>query len=149
MNFGLSLLFPFFFPLISVKIYMFICVCTYIYASTLMFTYTYLFSWALGGFHIHISKISYIYIYIYIYIYHHHHHHHVGPLARIPLTHFSLSFIASVRSSGLYPVSSLSCCMYVRSGRPAFARPYVGVHRSTSLFFVHMGSRIMDVKVCE
>ena len=24
-------------------------------------------------------------------------------------------------------------CMYVRAGRPAFARPYVGVHRSTSL----------------
>ena len=23
--------------------------------------------------------------------------------------------------------------MYVRAGRPAFARPYVGVHRSTSL----------------
>ena len=53
-----------------------------------------------------------------------------------PLTlshHFSLSFIASGRSSGLHPVSSHSCCMYVRTGRPAFARPYVGVHRSTSL----------------
>ena len=25
------------------------------------------------------------------------------------------------------------CCMYVRAGRPAFARPYVEVHRSTSL----------------
>ena len=58
------------------------------------------------------------------------------PLARISLTlsrHFSVSFIASGRSSGLYPVSSHSCCMYVRAGRPAFARPYVGVHRSTSL----------------
>ena len=66
----------------------------------------------------------------------HHHHHHVVPLARIPLTlsrHLSLSFIASGRSSGLHPVSSDSCCMYVRAGRPAFARPYVGVHRSTSL----------------
>ena len=64
------------------------------------------------------------------------HHHHVVPLARISLTlsrHFSLSFIASGRSSGLHPVSSHSCCMYVRAGRPAFARPYVGVHRSTSL----------------
>ena len=42
---------------------------------------------------------------------HHHDHHHVVPLARISLTlsrHFSLSFIA-------------------------FARPYDGVHRSTSL----------------
>ena len=57
-------------------------------------------------------------------------------LARISLIlfrHFSLSFIASARSSGLHPVSSHTCCMYVRAGRPAFARPYVGVHRSTSL----------------
>ena len=64
------------------------------------------------------------------------HHHHVVPLARISLTishHFSLSFIASGRSSGLHPISSHSCWMYVRAGRPAFARPYVGVHGSTSL----------------
>ena len=63
-------------------------------------------------------------------------HHHIVPLARISLTlsrHFSLSFIASSRSSGLHPLSSHSCWMYVRAGRPAFARPYVGVHRSTSL----------------
>ena len=49
--------------------------------------------------------------------------------------HLSLSFIAI--SSELHPVSSQSCCMYVcmyvRAGRPAFARPYVGVHRSPSL----------------
>ena len=67
---------------------------------------------------------------------HHHHHHHVVPPARIPLTlsrHFSLSFIASGRSSGLHPVSSQSCCMYVRAGRPAFARPYEGVHSRISL----------------
>ena len=59
----------------------------------------------------------------------HHHHHHVVLPARISLTlsrHFSLSFIASGRSSGLHPVSSHSCCMYVRAGSPAFARPYVG-----------------------
>ena len=65
-----------------------------------------------------------------------HHHHHVVPLARIFLIlsrHFSLSFIASGRSSGLHPVSSQSCCMYVRAGRPAFAWPSAGVHRSTSL----------------
>ena len=64
------------------------------------------------------------------------HHHHVVPKAWISLTlfrHFSLSFIASGRSSGLHPVSSHSCCMYVRAGRPDFARPYVGVHRRTSL----------------
>ena len=55
----------------------------------------------------------------------------IVPLARISLTlsrHFSLSG----RSSGLHPVSSHSCCMYVRAGRPALARPYVGVHSSTS-----------------
>ena len=42
----------------------------------------------------------------------HHHHHHVAPPARISLTvsrHFSLSLIASGRSSGLQPVSSHSC----------------------------------------
>ena len=65
-----------------------------------------------------------------------HHRHQVVLLARISLIlsrHFSLSFIASGRSSELHPVSSQSCCMYVLAGRPAFARPYVGVHRSTSL----------------
>ena len=49
-----------------------------------------------------------------IFIHHHHHHHHVVPPARISLTisrHFSLSFIASGRSSGLHPVSSHNCCI--------------------------------------
>ena len=67
---------------------------------------------------------------IYIYIY------HDVRLAWISLTlflHVSLSFIASGRSSGLHPVSSHSCCMNVRAGRPAFDWPYAGVHRSTSL----------------
>ena len=66
----------------------------------------------------------------------HHQHHHVVPLARISLNlscHFSLSFIASGRSSGLHHVSSHSCCMYVLAGRLAFAQPYVGVYWSTSL----------------
>ena len=66
----------------------------------------------------------------------HHHHHHVVLIARISLTlscHSSLSFIALGRSSGQHPVSSHSCWMYVRAGRPAFARPCVGVHKSTSL----------------
>ena len=65
-----------------------------------------------------------------------HHHHHVALVARISLTlsrHSSLSFIALGRSSGQHPVSSHSCWMYVRAGRPAFARPCVGVHKSTSL----------------
>ena len=63
---------------------------------------------------------------IYIYIYH---HHHVMPLARIYQIlsrHFSLSFIASGRSSGLHSVSSRNCCLYVWAGRPAFDWPYAG-----------------------
>ena len=55
---------------------------------------------------------------------------------RISLTlshRFSLLFITSGRSSEQHTVSSHSCWMYVRAGRPAFARPYVGVHKSTSL----------------
>ena len=63
-------------------------------------------------------------------------HHHVVLVARISLTlsrHFSLSFIASGRSSGQHHVSSHSCWMYVRAGRPAFVRPCVGVHKCTSL----------------
>ena len=66
----------------------------------------------------------------------HHHHYHVVPLARISLTLsclFSQTFIASGRSTGLRPVSSHSCCMYLRAGRPPLARPYVGVHSSISL----------------
>ena len=66
----------------------------------------------------------------------HHHHHHLVLAARIFLTlsrHSSLSFIALGRSSGQQPVSSHSCWMYVRAGRPAFARPCVGIHKSTSL----------------
>ena len=50
------------------------------------------------------------------------HHHHVVLVARISLTlsrHFSLWFIASGRSSGQHPVSSHSCWMYIRAGRPA------------------------------
>ena len=85
--------------------------------------------------HTHTHTHVYIYIYIYIYI-SSYIYHHVVPPARISLTlsrHSSQSFIASDRSSGLHPVSSQSCCMLVRPGRPAFARPYARVHRSTSL----------------
>ena len=66
----------------------------------------------------------------------HHPHHHVVLQARISLIlsrHFSLSFIASGRSSGLHPISSNNCSMYVRAGRPAFPWPYAWVHRSRSL----------------
>ncbi len=65
----------------------------------------------------------------------HYHHHHVVPLARISLTlsrRFSLSFIASGRSSGLYSVYSHCCCIYVQAGRPAFVWLYVGAYRSKS-----------------
>ena len=89
----------------------------------------------LGGF----RSLLEVYIYIYIYMVNqlrNHHHHHVVPVARISLIlsrHSSLSFIALGRSSGQHPVSSHSCWIYVRAGRPAFARPCVGVHKSTSL----------------
>ena len=78
----------------------------------------------------------YIYIYIYILTYIYHHHHHIVLVAWISLTlsrHSSLSFIALGMSSGQHPVSSHSCWIYVRAGRPAFARPCVGIHKSTSL----------------
>ena len=61
-------------------------------------------------------------------------HHHDVLLARISLTlsrHFSLSFIASDRSSGLHPISSHSCLMYVRAGRPVLPGHMwgsIGVH---------------------
>ena len=86
--------------------------------------------------HANISdSTSYDHNYI-VFPYHHHHHHLVEPPARISPTlscHSSLSFIASGRSSGPHPISSQSCCMYVRAGCPAFARPCEGVHRRTSL----------------
>ena len=75
-------------------------------------------------------------IYAYSLSVYHHHHHHIALVARISLTlsrHSSLSFIALGMSSGQHPVSSHSCWMYVRAGRPAFARPCMAVHKSTSL----------------
>ena len=47
--------------------------------------------------------------------------------------HPSPSSIAPRRSSKLYPVSAQSCCIYVVSGRPAFARPREGVYWRISL----------------
>ena len=73
---------------------------------------------------------------IFPFLIYNHHHHHIVLVARISLTlfrHSSLSFIALGRSSRQHPVSSHSCWMYVRAGRPAFARPCVGIHKSTSL----------------
>ena len=89
-----------------------------------------------------IHNIYKMYIIIYhIRSYNIYHHHHVTLVARISLTlsrHSSLSFIALGRSSGQHPVSSHSCWMYVRAGRPAFARPCVGVHKSTSLLSINI-----------
>ena len=89
----------------------------------------------LGQLWLHIYKYKNNFINIYNH-HHHHHHHHVVRLARISqalFLHVPLAFIASGRSSELHPVSSHSCCMNVRAGRPAFDWPYAGVHRSTSL----------------
>ena len=47
--------------------------------------------------------------------------------------HPSLLAIAPGRYLRLHPVSTLSCCIYVRAGHPTFARPFEGVHRSMSL----------------
>ena len=45
----------------------------------------------------------------------------------LTLSHyFSLLLITYGRSSGLHPISSQSCCMYVWAGCPAFAQAYVG-----------------------
>ena len=96
--------------------------CLYIYIKYILFFFFVFVLWHINSFRLYNAKSS-------LYIYHHHHH-HVMPPARISLTlsrHFYLSFIASERSSGLHPVSSHSCCMYVRAGRPDFARPYVDV----------------------
>ena len=85
---------------------------------------------------IYFFKSKIISFYDRIMYYNIHHHHHIVLAARISLTlsrHSSLSFIALGRSSGQQPVSSHSCWMYVRAGRPAFARPCVGIHKSTSL----------------
>ena len=82
------------------------------------------------------SKCTSIYTPTHAFIYIIYHHHHIVLAERISLTlsrHSSLSFIALGRSSGQHPVSSHSCWMYVRAGRPAFARPCVGIHKSTSL----------------
>ena len=92
-----------------------------------------------GGYHFLVFLSNFFRIYALIVpcrSHHHHHHHHIVLVARISLTlsrHSSQSFIALGRSSGQHPVSSHSCWMYVRAGRPAFARPCVGIHKSTSL----------------
>ena len=118
-----------------------------------IYIYIYIFIYFSVYAHAHKHAYFFIYIYIYLSIYKHiqthHHHHHIVPPARISLTvsrHFSQWFIASGRSSGLHPVSSHSCCMYVRAGCLAFARPYVGVHRSTS--FMSLSLLLQQCPAC-
>ena len=84
-------------------------------------------------------------------LYHHHHHHHVVPLAWTSLTlscHSSLSFIASGRSSGLHPLSSKSCCMYVRAGHPAFVRQYEGVKTQENLVWTKITFKKKSFQIC-
>ena len=120
---------------------MFLYIYIYIYIQTEIRLYIYIYIYIYVYFRLWVCTIIILfnlglnlYIYIYIYIYHHYYH-HVALVARISMTlsrHSNLSFIALGRSSGLHPVSSHSCWMYVPAGRPAFARPCVGVHKSTS-----------------
>ena len=122
---------------IYIHIYIHVFIYLYIYRYIYIYIYIHVFIYLYIYIHIYIYTCIYLSIYIYIYIYiYHRHHHHVVPHAWISLTlscHFSLSFIAFGRSSGLHPVSSHNSCMYVQAGRPAFAWSYAGVHRSTSL----------------
>ena len=77
-----------------------------------------------------------------------HHHHYVVSPARISLTlsrHFFHSFLTGLQ--GYVPYPHIACCMYVRAGRPAFARPYAGVHRSTSLMSLSL--RLQQCPVCQ
>ena len=84
-----------------------------------------------------LSLIAYqLFVQFKVKLHHHHHHHHVTPSARLSLilsNHPSVSSIASGRSSELHPVSAQSCCINVRAGRPAFARPCEGAQKSRSL----------------
>ena len=107
----------------------------YCFSATIL--YMRILRLAMYGLHSSFSNLNFFFFFFFFFFFQkRYYHHHVVPLAQISLTlsrHFSLSFITSGRSSGLHLVSSHSCWMYVRAGRPAFAWPYVEVHRSTSL----------------
>ena len=124
-----------------VYIYMCVCVCLCVCVGVCVFSAwcfhlrTYLVQGLVNGysmnqweFNLLVFVVWMVFDYLCLYIYHH--HHHVMLVARISLT---LSRHFSGRSSGLYPVSSHSYCIYVRTCRPAFDRLYVGIPRSTSL----------------
>ena len=68
-------------------------------------------------------------------------HHLIALVARYPWPS-----LATPPSSGQHPESSHSCWMYVRAGRPAFSRPCVGVHKSTSL--MHSSLLLQQCPAC-
>ena len=92
------------------------------------------FPWIISYISLMISYHTHTLTYIYIYIYSCRAASTDIPDPLSPLLPIILRFWR--RPSGLHPVSSQSCCMYVRAKRPncpAFARPYAGVYRSISL----------------
>ena len=100
-------------------IYIYICIYIYLHIDICVYIYIYIYIL------IHIYIYTYQYIIIVVIIMSSHRH-------RYPWPSLSTSPYRS-SSSGIHPVSSHSCCMYVRAGHPAFAWLYGGVHRSTSL----------------
>ena len=63
------------------------------------------------------------------------------PPARISLTlsrHFSLLFIASGRSSGLHPVSSHSCCMFVKWHKSSLRAILCRLVRELHSLYIHI-----------
>ena len=129
--------------------YIHICICThthiYIYIYTYVYSHMYIHIYLYIHIYMHVSiSILYIYIcYIHTYVYTYIPRYiHISsssscraarsdipdPLSPLlPIVH-RLQWVFGATS-----VSSYSCCKYVRVGRPAFTRPYVRVHKSTSL----------------
>ena len=115
----LSLFYIYIYIYIYIPLFLSLCLCVHIY----IYIHT----------HNHLCLSVSLSIYIY-------HHHHVVLVARVSLTlsrHFSLSLIASVRSSGLHPVFSHSCWMYVQSIYIYIGREEkIPINNTTRFFFV-------------
>ena len=77
------------------------------------------------------QNLSFLSIYIYKYIYIMSCRSHRYPWPSLATSPFRSSPLAG--SSGLHPVSSHSCCMYVRAGRPVLPGQMWGSRWSTSL----------------
>ena len=78
------------------------------------------------------TQLDYIYKYIYISIIIMSCRQHGYPWPSHATSPYCSSPLACLQGYIPYPYIA-AVCMYVRAGRPAFAQPYVGVHRSTSL----------------